>query len=313
MNRQLPFLKALCWQMSDIEGLTPAEILQTYERGWRYLGVLPQPNQEEWQFIRQLSDEYRSWLQTDLELRSLAIVKHQWHDSILLILQSLNRDFLRETGICFGGGTLISLMCDEHRLSQDIDFLTTSSGYRQLRRAIADDSYGAIFSETSQLKFPRLIQADGYGIRFPIEVEQHTIKFEIIAESRIELDSPSYPDWSPVPCLSLVDCWVEKLLANADRWSDEGTRARDLIDLSVLRLATSLLSTAVSKAETAYGVISPLTKAVVKFQASSDWRYQCYQSLAIDKPSKIIDGVDLLAEDLGLLPTIRIFSELSTF
>ncbi len=310
MNRQLPFLNALCWQISDIEGLTPAEILHTYERGWRYLGALPQPSEEEWQLIHHLSHEYKSWLQTDLELKSPSIMKHQWHDSILLILQSLNSDFLQETGICFGGGTLISLMCDEHRLSQDIDFLTTSNGYRQLRRSIADHGYTALFKPTSQLQFPRSIQTDGYGVRFPIEVENYMIKFEIIAESRIELDSPNYYDWSPVPCLSLVDCWVEKLLANADRWSDEGTRSRDLIDLSVLRLGASLLTAAVLKAETAYDVMSALTKALGKFQTNSDWRYQCYQSLAIDKPSTIIDGIDLLAEDLGLPPTTRMLSEL---
>jgi hypothetical protein len=311
VNQQLPFLNALCWQISDVENLTHLEILQTYERGWRYLGILVQPSDEEWQLIRDLSYRYQSWLQTDLNLKDSLIMKHQWHDSILLILQALNSDFLQEVGICFGGGTLISLMCDEHRLSKDVDFLTTSNGYRQLRRSIADNSYATLFKSTTGIQFPRSIQADGYGVRFPIEIDNQTIKFEIIAESRIELDSPNYPEWSPVPCLSLVDCWTEKLLANADRWADEGTYARDLIDLSVLRVKSSLLTAATLKSETAYPTIPALTKALQKFQINSDWRYRCYRSLSIDRQNSIVDGIDLLAQDLGLSPTIRTASEMS--
>jgi hypothetical protein len=309
VNRQLPFLNALCWQIADVDRLTQVEILQTYERGWRQLGVLAQPNDEEWQFIRDLSHQYKSWLQADLDLKASPPMKHQWHESILCILQSLNREFFQAAGIYFGGGTLISLMCDEHRLSQDIDFLTTGNGYRQLRRSIADHGYDALFKSTAGLQFPRSIQADGYGVRFPIEIDGNTIKFEIIAEGRIDLDLPNYPDWSPVPCLSLIDCWAEKLLANTDRWADEGTRSRDLIDLSVLRLESSLLTTATLKAETAYQVTAPLTKALGKFQTNSDWRYRCYQSLSIDRPDLIVDGIDLIAADLGLSPTIRTLIE----
>ncbi len=311
VNRQLPFLNALCWQIADIDRLTRSEILQTYERGWRHLGVIAQPSDEEWQFIRDLSNQYGSWLQPDLELKASSLMKHQWHESILFILQSLRSEFLQEARIYFGGGTLISLMCDEHRLSQDIDFLTTGNGYRQLRRSIADNGYETLFKSTDRLQFPRSIQADGYGVRFPIDVDNDTIKFEIIAESRIELDDPSYPDWSPVPCLSMVDCWAEKLLANADRWADESTRSRDLIDLSVLRLESSSLTAAVLKAETAYQVRSPLIKALEKFQTNSDWRDRCYQSLTIDRSNSIVDGIDLLAADLGLSPTIRTSSEIS--
>ncbi len=84
--------------------------------------------------------------------------------------------------------------------------------------------YNALFVETKgstaseqRLQFPRSIQADQYGVRFPVVVDRITIKLEIIAEGRIELAPPSYPDWSPIPCLGIIDCWAEKLLANADR------------------------------------------------------------------------------------------------
>jgi hypothetical protein len=312
VNRQLPFLNALCWQIADVDRLTRSEILQTYERGWRHLGALALPNDEEWQFIRDLSHQYGSWLVPSVELNTRSLMKHQWHESILLILQSLRREFFQEMGIYFGGGTSISLMCDEYRLSQDIDFLTTSNGYRQLRRAISDrNAYDILFQSTDRLQFPRSIRVDGYGVRFPIVVADSTIKFEIIAENRIELDEPNFPEWSPVPCLSIVDCWAEKLLANADRWTDEGTRSRDLIDLGELRLRSSLLTAAMLKAETAYPVGSALTRALIGFQTNSDWRERCYQSLAIDKPDRIIDGIDLLAADLELPATVRTFSEMS--
>lgn len=176
MNRQLPFLNALCWQIADVDRLTRSKILQTYERGWRYLGAIAQPSDEEWQFIRDLSHQYGSWLLPNLELTDR--MKHQWNESILLVIQSLRCEFFQEIGIYFGCGTLISLMCDEHRLSQDIDFLTNSNGYRQLRRAIADrDAYDLLFQSTERLQFPRSIQADGYGVRFPITVGNNPIKF----------------------------------------------------------------------------------------------------------------------------------------
>ncbi len=304
---KLPFLNALCWQIVDVDRMTRLEILQTYERGWRHLNVLARPNAEEWRFIRDLSSECGSWLLSDLELKDRSMMKHQWHESILLVLQSLRSEFFQEIGIYFGG---VSLMCNEHRLSQDIDFLTNSDGYRQLRRSIADRGYDLIFESTNRLQFPRSIQADGYGVRFPIEVDNNTIKFEIIVESRIKIAEANYPEWSPVPCLSIVDCWAEKLLANADRWAEEGTRSRDIIDLSALRLKSSLLSAGIDKAETAYQVRPALTKALARFQINSDWRDRCYQSLAIDKCDRIIDGIDLLAEDLGLPATIRTFSEM---
>ena len=39
---QLPFLQSVCWQgeKASIEHLTEGEILQIYERNWRYRGVI---------------------------------------------------------------------------------------------------------------------------------------------------------------------------------------------------------------------------------------------------------------------------------
>lgn len=70
------------------------------------------------------------------------------------------------------------------------------------------------------------------------------------------------PAWSPVPCLSLVDCIAEKLLANADRWADSSIESRDLIDLCVIRFNNTFPDAAKIKAENAYPVIEPLKRAI---------------------------------------------------
>lgn len=91
-----------------------------------------------------------------------------------------------------------------------------------------------------------------------VTVDNTPIKTEIIAEVRFELDPPRYLEWSPVPCLSINDCFTAKLLANSDRYMDSSVEARDLIDLAVLRLNFSIPQSAIDKAENAYEVMRPL-------------------------------------------------------
>ncbi len=317
MITQSPFLDALCWQLGDNDQLTPVEVLQTYERGWRFLGVLADPSEEEWREIRQLSIQYGSWLQADLALGQEQPMKYQWHESIMVVLNSLRSDALATWGVCFGGGTLVSLMCDEHRLSQDIDLLANNGGYRELRRAVMEQSYDALFQPTDQLRFLRDMQMDQYGVRFPVVVNpaassetEVTIKLEIIAEGRIELEPPRYLEALPVPCLSLVDCWAEKLLANADRWPDDRIRSRDLIDLAVLRLRGEMPEAAIKKATEAYPVLPGLRSAIERFQEQPDWPRKCYEALAIDRPDLVVDGIDRLSTDLDLPLTVREWREI---
>lgn len=144
-----------------------------------------------------------------------------------------------------------------------------------------------------------------------IMVGELRIKAEIIAEVRFELDPPRYLECTPVPCLSLNDCFTSKLLANSDRYMDSSVEARDLIDLSVLRLHSPIPTSAINKAESAYEVMRPLKEAVERFQSRPDFRDKCFSGLQIDNIQilKIIDGIDLLAKDLGLANTARTFQE----
>ncbi|BAY00823.1 nucleotidyl transferase AbiEii/AbiGii toxin family protein [Anabaena sp. CCAP 1446/1C] len=128
-------------------------------------------------------------------------------------------------------------------------------------------------------------------------------------EGRIELGEADYPSWSPVPCLNQIDSFAEKLLANSDRWNDSSVESRDLIDLAIQRLNSPIPQAAIEKAESAYPVIEPLKKAISFFQNHPNYRDKCFTALGIAEPSKIIDGIDLMAADFNLNKTHRTFSE----
>lgn len=234
------------------------------------------------------------------------------HNSILIILESLDCEVLQKSCAYFGSGTLIALEFNEYRCSKDIDFIcsVTFSGYRYLRTAVFEGGYQALFRNLEHIQVGRGT-TDQYGIRMIVDVNGLLIKTEIIAEARFELDPPRYPDWSPVACLSLSNCFTSKLLANCDRYLDDSVESRDLIDLAVLRLHSFIPQVAVDKAEKAYEVIRPLTKAIERFQKRVDYRQKCFSGLQIDNSQipKIIDGIDLLASDLGLNITPRVFKE----
>ena len=67
-----------------------------------------------------------------------------------------------------------------------------------------------------------------------------------------------------IATLTKLDMTTNKLLANADRWSDDGVYSRDIIDLAMLDLSKPQLRQAIEKAFTAYGesVEQDLKKAI---------------------------------------------------
>ncbi len=326
---ELPFLQAICWQVANVKYLTIKEMLCRYESGWHYWGVLGKPSAEELAFIKQISQHYQSWLvaelgnvcqpqKTEKWVSLPGMFKREIHQKILTILSQLNVEFLEECHAYFGGGTLVSMEHGEYRLSQDIDFMCPmDGGYNLLRRKVAQEGYDVIFasrdslpdSASSRIILPNDIQSNQYGIRFPVIVGGTTIKFEMVCEGRIQFGEPSYPNWSPVPCLNQIDIIAEKLLANADRWPSDRVNSRDLIDLAIQRLATPIPQDAIDKAEAAYQVMEPLIRAIQYFQDRPDYREKCYDILSIAEPNQVINGIDLLAQDLGREITVRTFSE----
>ncbi|MEA5569615.1 nucleotidyl transferase AbiEii/AbiGii toxin family protein [Calothrix sp. UHCC 0171] len=234
------------------------------------------------------------------------------HNQILTILECLNSELLKNCSAYFGGGTILTLDFQEYRSSVDIDFIASvnNGGYRYLRTVIFDNGCEGLFNDLSKIKLGRNT-TDQYGIQMVVYVEDIPIKTEIIAENRFQLDSPRYPNWSPVPCLSLNDCFTSKLLSNSDRYIDKSVKSRDLIDLAVLRLQSPIPQSAIDKAENAYEVIRPLKKAIALFQQKPEDRQSCFEELQISESwiCKIIDDIDLLCLDFGLPKIDRIFKE----
>lgn len=238
------------------------------------------------------------------------------HNKILTVLESLDPEVLKQGSAYFGGGTLLALDFGEYRWSKDIDFISpiVSSGYRHLRTVIFEGGYKALFRDLSRIQVGSGT-TNQYGIRMLVLVDGMPIKTEIIAEARFELDPPRFPDWSPVACLSFNDCFTSKLLSNCDRYMDDSVESRDLIDLAILRLQSPIPQEAIEKAEKAYEVMRPLREAVRRFQERTDYRERCFSHLQIDAAQipRIIDGIDLLASDLGLTHTERVFKEQQDF
>ena len=253
------------------------------------------------------------WL-TNMALTSM--FDHNHHKTILDILTALDVDLLVRCNAYFGGGTLLAMLYGEYRWSQDIDLMcpVQSGGYKILRESIYENSYKALFPGDKPFELRREIQADLYGVRFPIHYQGHNIKFEIVADERIQFDPPVFYDWCPVPCLSLVDCFSEKLLANVDRGKDRSILSRDIIDLAFLRMNFGEIpAAAFEKTQEAYGnvIVKALVSSLRDFQDDSQYRRKCVETLQIDSENHIalVDGLDLIAKDFSLPPTRRTVHE----
>ncbi len=64
--KNLPFLEAVCWDLSDVHVLALDEMLTRYERGWAHRGVLADLEGSEKHFVVQLAKARGSWLQLDV-------------------------------------------------------------------------------------------------------------------------------------------------------------------------------------------------------------------------------------------------------
>ena len=216
------------------------------------------------------------------------------HQRIAQILLTLNGSLLRNHNCLFGGGTAISLRYGEYRESVDIDFLVSDlDSYRQLRLLTTSTSgIAALFRQDSgSITQMRDIRADQYGIRTLLLVAGKQVKFEIVLEGRIKLQSPGDNDQiCGIKTLSPLDMVTSKLLANSDRWADEGVFNRDLIDLAMIQPAKDLFCAAVTKSELPYGkaIINDLGKAIEKFQRRHDWLERCMLVMDINIPKAVL-------------------------
>jgi hypothetical protein len=213
------------------------------------------------------------------------------HRRIARVLEALDADLLADNACLFGGGTAMALRFGEYRESVDIDFLISQvEGYRHLRQRLTSlDGVRAVTRVGHMIQQAREVRADQYGLRTMLQVDDATIKFEIVLEGRIELEAPGPGDrLCGVATLTPLDMATSKLLANSDRWRDDAVMTRDLIDLAMMAPSQALMKQAMAKAQAAYGdsVVADLTRAVEDLRARPHRLDQCMQALAMTGLSK---------------------------
>lgn len=214
--------------------------------------------------------------------------EREHHQAIEQVLRLLNADLLKQHQCYFAGGTAIALRFGEYRESVDMDFMVSDlQCYRALRTLVREQhSVMALFKKDATLISQlRDVRADQYGIRTSIGLGSLAIKFEIVLEGRIKFDTPATADEiCGVTSLGVVDMAASKLLANSDRWADEGVFNRDVIDLAMMKQHVHVLHSAVAKAELAYGpaVQTDLHKAVDKLLEKPDWLERCMRSIKMN-------------------------------
>jgi hypothetical protein len=217
--------------------------------------------------------------------------KRPHHQVIALVLSALDGELLRRHHCLFAGGTAITLLHGEYRESVDMDFLVSDlDGYRQLRELVR---VGNSVSTLCRLPLQQLgdVRVDQYGIRTRLAVGNSIIKFEIVFEARIQL---ALPDANNTLCdiatLSTLDLLTSKLLANSDRWNDDGVFNRDVIDLAMMTPTKKLLLSALSKAEVAYGaaIRRDLLAAIDRMLTREQWMDRCMAAMGLSVPKAVL-------------------------
>lgn len=208
------------------------------------------------------------------------------HRRVGALLDELDAEVLRDCSCLFGGGTRIALELGEYRESRDVDFLIAdAAGFAALRMLVRDRGCQALFRAGSPLGLPREARTDQYAIRFPVTVDGANLRVELIREARISLDAGAAVPWTNALCLTISDCFAEKLLANSDRWPDDSVRSRDLVDLAALALKAGPIPTAAwDKVQGAYKEAPrrDLQKASARFSESPEKQRVCFEALEID-------------------------------
>lgn len=211
------------------------------------------------------------------------------HQLIASVLENLNADLLDKNACYFAGGTVLAMLYNEYRESNDIDFMVSESdGYRNLRNLLTGkEGFAALAKAHGCIHQVAEVRADQYGIRGKIEVEGIPIKIEIVREARIQFEPPANQHKiCGITTLCELDLATEKLLANSDRWLDVAIFSRDVIDLAMMGATRQLMQSAIAKAEVAYGaaIKRDLEKAIDLVLNKHGWIERCMDAMAVSVP-----------------------------
>ncbi|MGD9663430.1 MAG: nucleotidyl transferase AbiEii/AbiGii toxin family protein [Porticoccaceae bacterium] len=236
--------------------------------------------------------------------------KFTHHEHVLSILNALDDGKLNALHTYFGGGTAISLMLGEYRLSTDIDFLCSNqSAYRELKDVFRDPFERRAFLGPD-IQEHREFRVDGYGIRGVVSIGQSLpIRFEIVSEARISLDPGlASLQGSNVPVLSRSDLFAQKLLANDDRGLDDAYHNRDVIDLAFMAIHWgSIPERALRKVNGAYPMNKRFLQRLERTKRQlhdAKWMAHCLESLSIDQAwaPKILTALERLPGEHSAVP-----------
>jgi Nucleotidyl transferase AbiEii toxin, Type IV TA system len=237
------------------------------------------------------------------------LFEREHHRRIAQVLDALDAPLLAQHGCLFAGGTAMALRYGEYRESVDMDFLVSNiAGYRALRQLLTGPlGVQAIAKPGATLQAAREVRADQYGLRTALLAGGIAIKFEIVLEARITLDTAGAADQiCGVACLTTQDMLACKLLANSDRWADDSVFSRDLIDLAMVQPSKLLLRSATDKAMLAYGsaIERDLHKAITALQTREGRLTRCLAALQINQPAALVwQRMSSLASKLGKTKT----------
>ncbi|MHB8878997.1 MAG: nucleotidyl transferase AbiEii/AbiGii toxin family protein [Myxococcaceae bacterium] len=206
---------------------------------------------------------------------------------------ALDAELLASHRCLFGGGTAIVLGHAEYRESLDIDLMVSElEGYRALRERLTGSAgLQAIARRGAALRQATELRADQCGIRTMLDAGGAQIKFEIVREARIAFEAPGAGDIiCGVATLTPLDLAATKLLANSDRWADDGVFSRDLIDLAMLAPPKKLLARAIEKARAAYGnaIERDLARAITRLHERRGRLDECMAALQITGVPKAV-------------------------
>ena len=96
-----------------------------------------------------------------------------------------------------------------------------------------------------------------------------------------------------------VSCFAEKFLANADRWNDESTLSRDIVDLAFMIAGWDGAAARAGRkiATHAYGktVTESVRKAAKRLHDGKDYRRRCIAGLGVSDSRTLTRGLAQLA------------------
>lgn len=160
-------------------------------------------------------------------------IKHEHHIVICNILKNINVKILKEYSIYFGGGTAISLLNNEFRISSDIDFLISdNTQFTRLRNMVRENEISSLFlNDCYPIRDESRI--DQYAIRNAFIFNNRVLKLEIVNESRFRFNEKCQ-FFMDIPTLATQDLIITKFLASFDRVCCRDNLSKDILDLCVM-------------------------------------------------------------------------------